>query len=200
MKRVSQATSAASCAKAASAVGSRSIAISVPVGPIRSATRRAWPPAPSVQSTAIWPARGSSASISSPARTGTCVWGMSRSVAKGLGQIRGSRREVGFVALPGGAVPELEAVADAGDHDLAADPGVLQELRRQHHAAGGIQLRLQGVPVEDAPQLATLLAERVAHLRQRRLRHRGVVRSGIERDAGIRRPREEDALAEVPPE
>ena len=41
MKRVSQATSAASSANAASAVGSRSIAISVPVGPSRSATSRA---------------------------------------------------------------------------------------------------------------------------------------------------------------
>ena len=105
---------------------------------------------------AIWPGRGSSASISSPARTGTCVWGMSRRMAKGLGEVRRSRREVGFVGLPGRAVPELEAVAHAGDHDLAVDPGVLQELRRQHHAAGGIQLGLQGVPVQDAPQLAAL--------------------------------------------
>src|ERR1700755_199612 len=175
-KRVEQLTSAASCSKCCSATGSRSIAISVPGGPMRSATRRAWPPAPSVQSTAIWPARGASASISSPARTGTGVWGMARSVAKGLGQIRGSRREVGFVALPGGAVPELEAVADAGDHDLAADPGVLQELRRQHHAAGGIQLRLQRVAVQEPPELPPLLRKRIAHLREGLLRH---VRIGL---------------------
>ena len=38
--------------------------------------------APSVQSTAIWPGCGSSASISSPARTGTCVRGMSSRMAK----------------------------------------------------------------------------------------------------------------------
>ena len=159
MKRVSHATSAASC-------GERGLGGRVAVDrDQRSGRAEALGDEPRVAGAAeravdrrSGPACGSSASISSPARTGTCVWGMSRRMAKGLGEVRRSRREVGFVGLPGRAVPELEAVADAGDHDLAVDPRVLQELRRQHHAAGGIQLGLQGVPVEDAPQLAALLA------------------------------------------
>src|SRR5512134_233207 len=50
---------------------------SSPAAPSRSATRRAWPPAPKVQSTASDPGAGSSASSSSPARTGTCARVMS---------------------------------------------------------------------------------------------------------------------------
>src|SRR4051794_10584999 len=154
MKRVSQATSALSWLKACSAVGSRSMAISVPVAPMRSATRRAWPPPPSVQSIAIWPGRGSSASMSSPARTGTCVWGMSRSVAKGFSQFRRPLGEAGVVVRPGRAVPDLEAVADAGDDDLAADARVLQEALRQHHATGRVQFRVLRGAVDQAPCLA----------------------------------------------
>src|SRR3954454_13356615 len=166
MKRVSQATSALSAAKACSAVGSRSMAISVPVGPSRSATRRAWPAPPSVQSIAVWPGRGSSASISSPARTGTWVWGMSRSVAKRLSQFRRPLGEAGVVVRPGRAVPDFEAVADAGDDDLAADVGVLQEARGQHHAAGRIQLGLLRGAEEQPPRLARLRGERIGEVRK----------------------------------
>ena len=55
-----------------------------PSAPSRSATRRAWPPAPNVQSTATSPGWGSSASISSPASTGTCVRVMSSRMAKAM--------------------------------------------------------------------------------------------------------------------
>jgi hypothetical protein len=58
-----------------------SIPISVPLEPIRSAIRRAWPPPPTVQSTASEPGCGSSSSISSPARTGTWLIVISSSVA-----------------------------------------------------------------------------------------------------------------------
>jgi hypothetical protein len=53
MKRVAQVSSCASSAKRSAAIGSRSMAISVPVAPIRSPSRRAWPPAPNVQSTTV---------------------------------------------------------------------------------------------------------------------------------------------------
>src|SRR3954454_19242587 len=182
MKRVSQATSALSAAKACSAVGSRSMAISVPVGPSRSATRRAWPAPPSVQSIAVWPGRGSSASISSPARTGTWVWGMSRSVAKRFSQFRRSLGEAGVVVRPGRAVPDFQAVSDAGDDDLPADPGVLEETRRQHHAAGRVQLGLEGRPVQQPPRLAGLLRERIAELREGLVRHRRIRLCRIEAD------------------
>src|ERR1700683_1780311 len=72
MKRTEQAVSAASAAKRSCASGSRSIAMSVPSGPSRCATRRACPPSPKVQSIAVWPGWGSSSSSSSRASTG--VW------------------------------------------------------------------------------------------------------------------------------
>ena len=99
--------------------------------PSRSATSRAWPAAPSVQSTATWPGCGSSASMSSPARTGTCVRGMSSRMAKGCGEVSSTRREVPVVGLPGGGVPELQAVAGADDGDVPIDARVLGQLRRR---------------------------------------------------------------------
>ncbi len=82
MKRVWHATSAAISSKRACASGSRSMPISVPEAPIRSAIRRAWPPPPKVQSTAISPGAGSRRSTSSPASTG--MWTvMSSRMAKG---------------------------------------------------------------------------------------------------------------------
>src|SRR5271165_1415481 len=72
MKRIEQAVSSARAAKRSSASGSRSIATSVPDAPSRSATSRAWPPSPNVQSMAVCPGLGSSSSTSSRARTG--VW------------------------------------------------------------------------------------------------------------------------------
>ena len=76
-----------------------------------------------VQSTATWPSCGSSASISSPARTGTWVRGMSSRMAKSSGELRRARREVGLVGGPGVQIPELERVARAHDHHLAVDAG-----------------------------------------------------------------------------
>ena len=65
-----------SARSARSAAGSRSIAISVPSGPIRSASRREWPPPPKVQSTTVSPGWGAVSRITSAARTGTCSVGM----------------------------------------------------------------------------------------------------------------------------
>src|SRR4051794_12069337 len=192
---VAHGTSAASSAKACSASGSRSMAISVPAGPRRSATSRAWPAAPSVQSMAIWPGCGSSASISSPASTGTCVRGMSSRMAKCFGQVTGPRGQVGVVCLPGGAGPELEAVAGAGDDDLAVDPRVGQVSGRQHHAAGRVELRVRRPGVEHPLELAGAAGKRV-HALQRRLRDRLVRRARIQRDAGVRPLHEEDPTGE----
>src|SRR5664279_2326993 len=72
MKRTEHATSCASSWKRCSASGSRSIATSVPEEPKRSASRRAWPPSPKVQSIAVCPGCGSSSANSSAASTG--VW------------------------------------------------------------------------------------------------------------------------------
>src|SRR5512132_3237803 len=166
MKRVRQATSAASSAKRSAAPGSRSIAMSSPPAPKRSATRRAWPPPPKVQSIATSPGCGSSRSMSSPASTGTCAMPMSTSMAEGggdVGELVGERR---VVPGPVRAVPDLEAVAGAGHHDLLAQPGVLEQEARHHDAPGGVEVAVERVGAEEARELAGLLRERV-HALQR---------------------------------
>src|SRR5947209_3279963 len=150
MNRVWHATSAASSAKRSSAMGSRSMQISMPAGPMRSATRRAWPPAPRVQSIATSPGSGSTRSISSPARTGVCVWVMSSSVAKArcdVGHVVENLRLVGGVRA---AIEDLEAFAGAGDHDVAVEAGVLGEVLGDHHAVGGVDVGVMGEVEEEA--------------------------------------------------
>src|SRR5215212_11276441 len=110
---------------------------------------------------ATWAGWGSSASMSSPARTGTCVRGMSSRMAKGCGEVSSTRREVPVVGLPGGGVPELQAVAGADDGDVAIDVRVLGELRAEHHPARRVQLDGMGVGAEEAVELPRLRGERV---------------------------------------
>src|SRR4051794_9464637 len=110
--------------------------ISMPLGPMRSATRRAWPPAPNVQSTAISPGCGSRMSISSPASTGTCVRVMSRRMAKALRDLVHLRVEFGHLGFVAGTVPDLQVVDGADNHDVLADVRVCDQRRVQSHAAG----------------------------------------------------------------
>src|SRR3954447_21777449 len=161
MKRVRHWTSAASSAKRSSAAGSRSIAMSSPPGPRRSAIRRAWPPPPKVQSTAISPGCGSRRSTNSPARTGTWVMDISTSMAEGGGDVGQLVAERGVVGAPGAAIPDLEAVAGAGDDDLLAQLAVLQEEAGDHDAARGVELGVEGVGAEEAVELARLVGKRV---------------------------------------
>src|ERR1700744_2693462 len=164
MKRVSHWTSAASAAKRSSASGSRSTPISVPAGPSLPAISRAWPPPPTVQSTAVSPGRGSTRSISSPARTGMCVFVMSRSVAKARCEVGDTGQDVLEVLGIAAAVPDLQALAGAGDHDLLADAGIVKERSRDHHAVGGIQLGVKRGVEEETLELAGLRRERVEAL------------------------------------
>src|SRR3954454_9783875 len=127
MKRVSHGTSRAKASKRSSAAGSRSMQIRVPPGPRRSATRRAWPPSPKVQSMAVSPGRGSSRSISSPARTGTCVRVMSRRMAKALRDLDDLAIQVLLIRLPAGAIPHLDVVEVAHHDNVLLDPRVLQQ-------------------------------------------------------------------------
>src|SRR5213080_3725301 len=135
MKRVSHATSRAKPSKRSSAAGSRSTQMSVPCGPMRSATRRAWPPSPKVQSIAVSPGRGSSRSISSPARTGTCVRVMSRRMAKALRYLDDLAIQLLLIRVPAAAVPDLDVVEVADHHHVLLDPGVLEQLLAERHAA-----------------------------------------------------------------
>src|SRR5919206_366518 len=116
---------------------------SVPVGPMRFAIRRAWPPSPNVQSTTVSPGCGSRRSISSPARTGTCVRVMSRRMAKALSDPGDLLVERAALLAPAAPVPDLEVVEVADDHYLAIDPRVLDQRRVERHAARGVELRVE---------------------------------------------------------
>src|SRR5215212_2938794 len=160
-KRVSQATSRSSSAKCSSASGSRSMHTSVPDAPIRSAIRRAWPPAPKVQSTTVSPAAGSVSSISSPARTGTCARVMSRRMAKALRHLLDLGVECVLLLLPALLCPDLEVVAHANDHDLLRNVRVRQQRRRQRHAPACVELDVEGVALVEAREPPVVGADRV---------------------------------------
>src|SRR5919204_473277 len=130
------------------------------------AANRAWPPPPKVQSIATSPGWGSRRSTSSAARTGTWVADISTSMAERGGDVGQLVGEGGVVLGPRGAVPDLEALPRAGDDDLLAQARVLQQEARDHHAAGGIEVRVEGVGAEEARQLARLVGEAV-HALQR---------------------------------
>src|SRR4051795_11251629 len=195
MKRVSQLTSRAKLSKRSSAAGSRSMQMSVPLGPIRSATSRACPPSPKVQSMAVSPGRGSSRSISSPARTGTCVRVMSRRMAKALRDLDDLAIQVLLIRLPAGAIPHLDVV-EVADHDhVLLDPRVLEQRLAQRHATGRIEVDVPRVPREVAREAAALLADgvEVAEEALRPLLERG---RRPDRDAGLERLGENHSVGE----
>src|ERR1700730_5788944 len=177
MKRVEQGSSLASWLKRRSASGSRSIATSVPARPSRSATRRAWPPSPKVQSIALCPGWGSSSSISSLASTGTwrpvrgravarladseparrprAPWRetfISSSVVDMRADLRHAAQQRRLVLVPPLPAPHLQPVARADDHDLPLQARVLAEEARDDHPAGCVQLRVVRAAVEEALQ------------------------------------------------
>src|SRR2546421_12511593 len=125
-----------------------------PAGPRRSAIRRAWPPPPTVASTAVWPGRGASRSISSPASTGTWVAVMSRRSVKARGDVGDAAAQVRVVLAPAAAIPDLQRLPGARDHDLAGEPAVLEQEGGDHHATGRVELGVDGVGGEEARELA----------------------------------------------
>src|SRR5947208_6432731 len=135
--------------------------MSVRSGPIGSATRRAWPRSPNVQSTATSPACGSSRSISSPARTGTCVRVMSRRMAKALRNPDDLAIERLLVLLPALASPDLDVVEVADHDDLLRDSRMPEQRRAECHPAGRVELDVPRVAREVARQLASLRADGV---------------------------------------
>src|ERR671921_1461420 len=194
-KRVSHATSLASSSKCSSASGSRSMHTSVPEGPIRSAIRRAWPPAPKVQSTTVSPGAGAVSSMSSPASTGTCARVMSRRIAKALRHLPDLRVEGALLLLPALLRPDLEVVAHTDHHDLLLDAGVLEERWRQRHAPARVELDVEGVALEEAREPAIVRPHRVERA-ERALDDRLVRLGGPDRDAGFEVLRENGATGE----
>src|SRR4029078_11144510 len=138
--------------------GSRSIAISLPLPWRSAASRSEWPPAPKVASTTVSPGCTASASRTWSARTGTWSVALGRQTC---GDILRTPCENLDGVEPGRSVPDLQVVVHPGDHDLAVDPCVLGERRRQHHAALLVRLDVGGPGEKEAVQLAPLRAERV---------------------------------------
>src|SRR5581483_4057870 len=177
-------------------VGSRSIAITLP-RPFRSrASRVAWPPAPKVASTRVSPGSSASSERTSSARTGT--WSVVLG-CKTFGNILCTSHDLLQLGAPGGAVPDLEPVAHADDDHLAAEPGVLDQRRRQHHAPLLVRCRLDRARVVEALEDARLAAERVEP-GQPRLDQLLPVAGRVRLDAGVEPPGEHDAAGERLPE
>src|SRR5256714_1279772 len=154
MKRVSHSTSRAKASNRSSAAGSRSMHTSIPPGPIRPATNRAWPPSPNVQSIAVSPGCGSRRSISSPARTGTCVRVMSRRMVKALGDPLDLAHDPALRLGPAAAVPDHHVVLMADHDDLPVDPRVVEKRLVERHSPPGVELGGEGPAREEADDLA----------------------------------------------
>src|SRR4051794_27027648 len=198
-KRVRQPASSDSAAKRSSAIGSRSMPISSPSGPRRSAISRAWPAPPTVQSMATSPGRGSSSSSTSSARTGSCSAVMSRSVTKLGGDVVDLVGQAGVVVGPRLAVPDLQAVVGADHDDLLGQAGVLGEERRHVDPARGVELAVDRVGGEEGAELAPLRRQAGKSL-GRRGGERLVVGGAPDRHAALGVLREHDALAQDRPE
>src|SRR3954447_1500929 len=109
------------------------------------------------------------------------------------------KRKSLVVVRPGGAAPDLEAVARARDDDVLLELAVVEQEGRNPDAARGVELGVQRVRGEEAVELARRLGERV-HPGERRL-HVGVVRLRRPHlDAPLDPLREDDALAQRSPE
>src|SRR5262245_8340186 len=126
----------------------------------------AWPPAPKVASTTLSPRCRSSSSATSAASTGTCSTA-DLLLRETFGNILHAPVACCLLAHPALAVPHLEVPARTGDDDILLQPRVLEQRRRQHHAALPVQLALVGAGEEPAPQHPRLTRERVEPLQAR---------------------------------
>src|SRR3954447_22213531 len=86
---------------------------------------------------------------------------MSTSMAEGGGDVGELVGERGVVVGPGAAIPDLEALAGAGDDDLLAQAGMLEQEGGDHHAPGGVEVGVERVGAEEPRELARLGRERV---------------------------------------
>src|SRR2546423_8214078 len=107
--------------------------------------------------------------------------------------------DLGELASPGGAVPDLEVVVDAGDDDVAAELRVPEQRRRDAHPPLAVRDCLGRAGEEVTVEAATLPAEyvqrgepRVDQLFPRRLRPR--------MQAPVESARDDATVLERPPE
>src|SRR3954451_18652918 len=135
------------------------MATSWPVPSRSRASTREWPPAPKVQSTISSPGCTSSSAPTSRASTGTCASGLG--LGKTFGNTLRAPFDLGELAAPGLAVPDLEPVTQTGDDDVLAQVGVLQQRRRECDAPLTVELAVQRATEEVALHQASFTREAV---------------------------------------
>src|SRR5262245_6863311 len=170
-------------------VGSRSIAMKRP-SPLRSAARiDAWPPDPKVASPTVGLGPTARCPRTSSARSRTCSVSFR---CKTLANIFCAPFDLFPLLLPGGAVADLQVVPHARDDDVPAEPCVLDESGRDHHASLPVELGLGRAREEKALHAAPLLAERI-ELGEPRLHERVPIVAAIGVEAAVHPAREHDA-------
>src|SRR3954449_8491788 len=174
------------------APGSRSIATSLPLPRRSAASRAAWPPAPKVASTTVSPGRTARLSRTSSARTGT--WSVALG-CKTFGNMLRTPFDLGELASPRGAIPDLEVVVDARDDDVADELRVLQQRTGNPDPALLVELAFHSSRIEIALEPATLLAQGV-ELREARLDRLRPVGTGIGVQAPVEAAAHDHALRE----
>src|SRR3954468_20914752 len=177
-------------------VGSRSIAITLPLPWKSRASSDAWPPAPKVPSTSVCPGSSARSSRTSSARTGT--WSVVLG-CKTFGNMLCTPHYLLQLVAPRGAIPDLEAVAHPHHDDLTTERRVLDQRGRQHHATLLVRRRLDGAGVVEALQHTRLVAERIEP-REARLDQLLPIVRGVGLDTGIEPTGEHDAPGQGLPE
>src|ERR671923_629738 len=191
-KRVWTAARFSKALKYSRAAGSRSIAMSLP-RPLKSAaSRAAWPPAPKVASTTVCAGCTARSSRTSSARTGT--WSVALG-CKTFGNILRTPFDLCQLLAPGGTVPDLEPVVDAGDNHFSPQLRVLDQLGGDHHAALFVELGLGRPRVEEALEPARLRAERIQR-GESRLDESIPIRTTVGEQTAVEPPRDDDTLRE----
>src|SRR6188472_1166454 len=142
-------------------VASRSMAMKRPLPWRSAASTRACPPAPKVASTTVSPGLTARSSRTSSARTGT--WSVLLR-CKALGNKLHTPFDLFDLLFPGGAVPDLDVVADARDDDFAAEARVPEQRGRNHHPPLLVEFGFGGSREHVAAHLTRLLAERAEAL------------------------------------
>src|SRR3954447_19654038 len=89
-------------------------------------------------------------------------------VGNAFGNNLGAPFNIRELAAPALAVPDLEPVAQSGDHDVLVERRVSDERRRQCHAALAVELALERATEDVALERAALTAERVEAIDLRR--------------------------------
>src|SRR5580765_2361347 len=103
--------------------------------------------------------------------------------------------DLGELEPPGGAIPDLEVVVDAGDGDVAAELRVLQQRAGDPDAPLLVELCFRGACIEEALHPAALFAQRVER-REAALDERGPIARRIREETAVHTARHDDPLGE----